>query len=295
MTAKKQKKVYLAYSLDAFANCGPIGACCGLPAEKVSHGNLLLWQYVWRTKSDIVTTNHLIGFFFGVNPCEALLTFGHLEATVGGWRVKGAAEWLKVMNAQSNAGKTHAGNLKKGAKTPETLPAPSRLTPENGVEPGPKPAGSLPALPASSQQPLKDYAPPNGDAQVEPKPKRPSRQQAFFVEAQRIRCSKHPLLQPERADKDVAKLNASLKQPLDRIGVAGMTAAWLAYLDDAYAAARQWPWGLFISDWERHHGKTLLIGTGPPLKALEPACRSPEESQRYLRDMFGEPRESPQP
>ncbi len=67
-------------------------------------------------------------------------------------------------------------------------------------------------------------------------------------------------------------LNATLKPPLDKVGLAGLTAAWVVYLDDPYAAARQWPWGLFVSDWQRHHAKTLLFPapTGPPSRPVVP-------------------------
>lgn len=145
-----RKRYFLPFELDLFANCGPIGMACGLPVEKVTHGLLLLWQHVWRTKIDRVTTGHLRGFFFGSEPCEALLTFGVLEATEGGWRVKGAAEWLRVMGAQSQAGKAKAGNLQKGRK--DLSGSPPASVPEVPVS-VPKPSGSPPALPATSHQP----------------------------------------------------------------------------------------------------------------------------------------------
>ncbi len=255
---------FLAFDLDAFENCVAIAQGCGLRAEQVSHGLLMLWRHCWRSKTDHVTTAHLKAFFAGADVCEMLLTFGHLEASELGWRVRGAAKYLKVTEARSANGKANSGNLKRGTKQPE-IPGSSPVAPR-------QPPGSAPALTANSQQPLKDSSADKCPADVvelkkPPKPKTPSRQQAFFAEAQRIRCEKHPLLQPERVDdKDIPKLNANLKRPLDAVGVAGATAAWLAYLDDQYAADRRWPWGLFISDWERHHAKTLLIGvaTGPP-------------------------------
>lgn len=145
----RAKRYFLPFELDLFRSCGPIGMACGLPAEQISHGLLLLWEHVWRSKNDRVTTGHLKGFFFGGNPCEALLTFGVLEATEDGWRVKGAKEWLRVMSAQSESGKTHSGNLQRGRK--DLSGSPPAPTPKKG-EAGDKPDGSPPALPATSHQ-----------------------------------------------------------------------------------------------------------------------------------------------
>lgn len=140
---------YLAMDLDAFENCAHIGNGCGLRAEQVSHGLLSLWRHCWREKTDRITTAHLSAFFFGSNPCEMLVTFGHLEATEAGWRVRGVAKWLKVQVAQSEAGKAHSGNLKRGRKDlqkAENPPGGLRLSSGS-------PSGSPPALAASSQQP----------------------------------------------------------------------------------------------------------------------------------------------
>ncbi len=145
-----KKRYFLPFELDAFANCGPIGHQCGLRIEQVSHGMLSLWLHVWRTKNDVVTTGHLSAFFFGANPCEALLTFGHLEATESGWRVKGAKEWLRVMSAQSEAGKAKSGNLQRGRQDLSGSPPASAL---KSAEAGDKPSGSPPALPETRDHP----------------------------------------------------------------------------------------------------------------------------------------------
>lgn len=143
-----KKRYFLPYELDAFDAASSIATSCGAPVQNITHGNLLLWRHVWRTKNDIVTTAH-IQAFFGTNACEALVLFNHLEATEKGWRVKGAAEWLRVVTAQSEAGKRNSGNLNRGPRLPPgSLPASA----SKSAEAGDKPAGSLPALPATSDQ-----------------------------------------------------------------------------------------------------------------------------------------------
>lgn len=129
---------YLAFDLDAFENCPAIGQGCGLLASQVSHGLLMTWRHCWREKTDRITTAHLKAFFCGADVVEMLLVFGHIEASEEGWRVRGAAKWLKVVDARSANGKANAGNLKRGTKSPVH----SRQDP-----------GSAPALAASSQQP----------------------------------------------------------------------------------------------------------------------------------------------
>lgn len=144
----KPKRWFLPYELDAFDNAGTIGVACGLDAAKVVYGNMLMWRHVWRTKSDLVTTAH-VQAFFGANACEALTLFGHLEPSATSYRVKGAAEWLRVMSAQSEAGKAHTKNLIPGG--PKGLGSPSAPTPKR-PEAETKPIGSPSALPETSDQ-----------------------------------------------------------------------------------------------------------------------------------------------
>ncbi len=140
----RKKRYFLPYELDAFGNVANIANLAGIPAASVAYGNLLMWQHVWRTKSDVVTTAH-IQAFFGGDVCAALVLFGHLEVSEVGWRVKGAKEWLRVMGAQSQAGKDHSNNLRRGPGSPPAS------VPKGSVA-APKPAGSPPALPATSDQ-----------------------------------------------------------------------------------------------------------------------------------------------
>ncbi len=147
--SKRAKRYFLPYELDAFGNAAIIGNACGLGAAQVVYGNLLMWQHVWRTKSDRVTTAH-VRAFFGADACEALVLFNHLEASEDGWRVKGAAEWLRVMSAQSESGKRNAKNLIPGG--PKGLGSPSAYPPKK-AEAETKPIGSPSALPATSHQP----------------------------------------------------------------------------------------------------------------------------------------------
>ncbi len=142
---------YLSVDFDVLEKVGPAGAACGLSEERVFLALGKLWLYCWRNKTEHVTTTHLLGFFYGVNACEALLTFGFIAATPNGWRVKGADRWLFVQKARSENGKAQSGNLKRGTQPgPGKLPAPPIESPACPRDPPGTPSGSAPALTASS-------------------------------------------------------------------------------------------------------------------------------------------------
>ncbi len=253
--SKAKKRYFLPFELDAFGNCGPIGMACGLPVEKVSHGMLLLWLHVWRTKNDMVTTGHLVGFFFGTNPCEALLTFGHLEASEAGWRVKGAKEWLRVMGAQSEAGKAKSGNLKRGNKSPGSLPAPTPKT----AEAGDKPAGSLPALPATSHQPpaLKELLQAQPEKPARPPPTEPPDKFAsgasFFAWVQfkrhEVGCVPEPPPHPQKLANWWSAALMELNGDATRL-----EAALYRFADDPFweKSAPPMPFNAFAKEWPKY-------------------------------------------
>lgn len=142
---------YIAVDFDVLEKVSPAGAACGLTGEQVFMGLGKLWLYCWREKTEHVTTTHILGFFYGVNACEALLTFGFIAATPEGWRVRGADRWLFIQRARSENGKANVGNLKRGTKPgPGKPPAPPSDSPAPPRDPPGTPPGSAPALTASS-------------------------------------------------------------------------------------------------------------------------------------------------
>lgn len=130
---------HIAFDLDALPLVPKVARSAGIGEAVVGWGLTQMWEWCWREKTDRVTTNHLRGFF-GAELGAILVDFGFLEAVGSSlWRVRGAARYLRITAAQSEAGKKHAGNLKKGPKKKAQKPrgepgSLSRLGP--GLEPG---------------------------------------------------------------------------------------------------------------------------------------------------------------
>ncbi len=159
---------YLPVDLDAKRKMGLVARAVGVSPGEVLWGLLELWEHVWRTKADVVTTLYLSGCLGPrMDLHAALVDAGFLERVGDAYRVKGASKWLFGAEGTSRGGHAAKGNLIPGARqkkaaeealgSPSTaegtlsaplgsLSAPSRLSRE-------PPLGSLSALSASSQQP----------------------------------------------------------------------------------------------------------------------------------------------
>jgi len=96
---------YIAFDLDALNVCPQVGAAAGLSAAEASHGLLQLWAWCFRSETDIVRDTHLLGFFQGRSAGPALEAFGFVERTPEGWRVRGAARYLRIKEAQREGGR----------------------------------------------------------------------------------------------------------------------------------------------------------------------------------------------
>lgn len=140
---------YLAVDLDGKKRFPLVAMAIGCSVGDVAWGLLELWELAWQRRSDIVTEVALKGCFGNAGCAAALVEFGFIKSTKGGFRVLGAEKYLKVATAQSDAGKAHSGNLKRG-NSPGSSPAPSRLPLR--VSPG-SPSGSAPALTPNTQHP----------------------------------------------------------------------------------------------------------------------------------------------
>ncbi len=117
---------YIAFDLDALNVCPQVGAACGLSAAEAAHGLLQLWAWCFRSeKADVIDT-HLRGFFSGRDAGAALEAFGFVERMSEGWRVRGAARYLRIKQAQRDGGKKGAKNLRRGKKKT----SPERVQPE---------------------------------------------------------------------------------------------------------------------------------------------------------------------
>lgn len=153
---------YLSFDLDALETIPDVAHAAGVNAPEIAYGLLRLWRHAWRAKTEHVTEGHLSGFFPG-DPHRirsTLETFGFIESTKAGIRVRGADRYLRINAARSEGGKKASGNLKRGTLVP--APQTERAGGQPGVLPGSSSAqagnqpgttpGSPPALTSSSEQ-----------------------------------------------------------------------------------------------------------------------------------------------
>jgi hypothetical protein len=121
---------YIAFDLDALNVCPQVGAACGMSAAEAAHGLLQLWAWCFRSETDAVTDTHLRGFFSGRDAGAALDAFGFVERSEGGWRVRGAARYLRIKQAQRDGGRKGARNLRQGKKKASPPKVEPRVDPE---------------------------------------------------------------------------------------------------------------------------------------------------------------------
>lgn len=154
---------YIAYELDALQMAPDVARAARLTEDAVIAGNARMWHWCWRAKVDVVTALQVSGFFGG-DATGALADFGFLEPIEGGFRVRGAARYLRLSEGRSKGGRAASGNLKRGVKRPEDAPRLAPGSPPAGprLTPGSLPAdsrltsgsppGSPPALSSNSEQ-----------------------------------------------------------------------------------------------------------------------------------------------
>lgn len=107
---------YIAFDLDALNVSTDVGAACGLPPEKITHGLLRLWAWCFRERRDDAEETHLRGFFGGPEAVTALEAFGFLVKRPGGsFLVRGAEKYLRIRAAQKAAGEKNKTQLVPGA------------------------------------------------------------------------------------------------------------------------------------------------------------------------------------
>lgn len=119
---------YLQFDVDAFNVAPHVARASGIPEDTAIAGLARMWLWCWREKTDTVTATGVRGFF-GADIAGPLATFGFLEPSEKGFRVRGATRRLRVGQAQSEAGKKARGNLKRGKISPRVEPEESRETP----------------------------------------------------------------------------------------------------------------------------------------------------------------------
>ncbi len=134
---------YIAFELDALKHVPDAARSAGLPEADLAYGLLRLWNYCWSKKTDHVSAAHLTGFFGGdpTRVASAMGAFDFLEADLEGFRVRGAARYLRISEGRSKGGKAASKNLVPGAfhkqkakPEAEPEPNPSRTHPSAEAE-----------------------------------------------------------------------------------------------------------------------------------------------------------------
>ena len=156
---------YIAFDLDALNKAPAVARAAGLDPDAAIGGMARLWEFCWRTKTDVVSKIQIRGLMNEalIEPLEA---FGFLAADADQWRVKGADRYLRVSSARSENGKKAAanGNLKRGSTGPtakESVPTGSQQAPSRPpTEPQqfPSPSASSEQRTANSEQRTEEEA-----------------------------------------------------------------------------------------------------------------------------------------
>lgn len=280
---------YLALDLDAKKRCERIARARSLHPGVVIYALMEAWETAWRAKRSTLTNLELSGC---VGPDQMLVgdfcEMGFLEAEGAGWRVKGADRYLRIRKAQSEAGKLHAENLKKGAAGPKTEPENSReaapaLPPGiAGEEPGKVPfsgdvsansskqvnsPGGAPALPpglpgedsrllrSSSDDRLPTIVLPPSEVVAAPPPRPPPKDSGagFFA---RVAQKRHEHgIGPDREPHPSALATWFTKAMLELNGDDGrLWATYDKFTDDKFWRDKQpqWPFEAFMKEWPRY-------------------------------------------
>jgi hypothetical protein len=123
---------YLAFDLDAKKRVHPVARASGVSPAEIAWGLLELWEFVWTSKSDAVTTLVLDGCFGPSDRIrDSLVTFGFLEPLDDGFRVRGTEKYLRI------ASPSERGQL-GGKKTAETGKSKTNLRQFAATEATPK-------------------------------------------------------------------------------------------------------------------------------------------------------------
>lgn len=100
---------YLSFDLDAKKRVSRVARAVGVEPGHIAWGLMELWEHTWTTKKDTHGEMILDGCFGPSQRIrDALVVYDFLEIVDGGWRVRGAAKYLKVRSSQSAAGRKRA-------------------------------------------------------------------------------------------------------------------------------------------------------------------------------------------
>lgn len=222
---------YIAFDLDALNVARDVGNACGLDEAHVTHGLLRMWSWCFRSKTDLVESDHIKGFF-GVDACGALTAFGFLSPAGEAFRVRGADRYLRISEARRLGGLNSRKNLKQFApKKPVSRRASRASAPgaaglKAEVQPGLS-SGSTPAL-----TPNTEHRTPNTSL----KPRADSKNESSPV-------SEKPT-QLALSDKLIAEFKSATGKPYRFLEADGVQLAKLRKTEADEEILRRWRIGL---------------------------------------------------
>lgn len=240
---------YIAYDLDALDAASNVARASGISDDAAIAGNLRLWAYCWKKKTDVVVAGQLAGLYGSNQVATALVDFGFLEDLGGGrtYRVKGAERYLRLQEARSRGGKAAAGNLRRGPKAvdegptpvPATPPTPAGTQPENS-------SGSRPALSSSIEhRASSNKPPPTSSARTDELQEEGEESERCWqgFQALRKRMGRAPELRPPKNFADwVKRVRDKGFEPSE------IATGYHAYLRDADFRDGGWATAVFMSD-----------------------------------------------
>ncbi len=252
---------YLSFDLDAKKKVAPCARAVGVEPGVIAWGLLELWEHVWLTKDDVVGEMVLDGCFGPLERTrEALVAYDFLEKAAVGYRVKGAARYLRVTEAKTKAGKARAASAGRSAgrfeNATSTLPAhhqqPTSTPPAADQLLHRTP--STECLEASSASPIKAAQPElKLEAQVAKKQATPSRQQRLAEKLSAQRDSALPADATPDKRHSVARTNTMLQELTELDEQLVLDAHWL-YCQDLKRRGQSPPCRLdwFANDWPEY-------------------------------------------
>jgi hypothetical protein len=246
---------YLAFELDAKREVAGVARAAGIGPGDIAWGLLELWEACWRRKVEVVSEMTLAACFGPDQRIPLLLEeAGFLAKEDGGWRIRGAARYLRISKQRSDAGKARATGPRdsSGRLKPKPIAPGGASGPPADVQ---RNASGEPALPPNTDDraPTIEEPPPAGPSakvlQLHPVPP-PKEDEELKVGKALEEASGQPFwawLARQRSSRDLAAekepkaFQEWLWRALAKVGVSSLSGSYLRFLEDKDFAMRGWP------------------------------------------------------
>lgn len=128
---------YLAIDLGALKRAPGVAGSLGVSVQQAVGGLALMWSWAWEEKTEHCTDGQVRGFL-ACEAAQALIDFGFLEREEDGrLRIKGAQRYLRISEANAEAGKKRAATANRdslGRLVSSSAP-PARASPATSAPP----------------------------------------------------------------------------------------------------------------------------------------------------------------